>query len=79
MDNQQGPTVHHLELCSTSTWQPEWEESLGENGYMYMYGWIPLLSTWNYHNIVNRLYSNKKLKKEKAILDHAMTFIMDTS
>ena len=24
-------------------------------GYMYMYGWIPLLSTWNYQNIVNRL------------------------
>ena len=26
---------------------------LGENGYMYMYGWVPLLSTWNYHNIAN--------------------------
>ena len=25
---------------------------LGENGYMYMYGWIPLLLTWNYYNIV---------------------------
>ena len=25
---------------------------LGENGYMYMYGWIPLLFTWNYYNIV---------------------------
>ena len=23
-----------------------------------MYDWIPLLSTWNYHNIVNWLYSN---------------------
>ena len=21
-------------------WQPGWEESLGENGYMYMYGWV---------------------------------------
>ena len=52
----------------------------GEFGeYMYMYGWIPLLSTWNYHNIVNWLYSNKKLKKEKAILDHTVTFIMDTT
>ena len=28
---------------------------LGENGYMYMYGWVTLLSTWNYHNIVNWL------------------------
>ena len=38
-------------------WQPGWEESLGENGYMYMYGWVSLLSTWNYHDIVNWLYS----------------------
>ena len=22
-------------------WQPEWEESLGENGYTYMYGKSP--------------------------------------
>ena len=27
-----------------------------------MYGWVPLLSTWNHHNIVNRLYVNKKFK-----------------
>ena len=32
-----------------------WEQSLGENGYVYMYGWVSLLSTWNYHNIVNHL------------------------
>ena len=31
-----------------------------KNGYMYMYGWVPLLSTWNYPNIVNWLYSNIK-------------------
>ena len=24
------------------TWQLGWEESLGENGYMYMYGWVSL-------------------------------------
>ena len=36
-------------------WQPGWEGSLEENGYMYMYGWAPLLSTWNYHNIANWL------------------------
>ena len=28
------------------------EGSLGENDYMHMYGWIPLLFTWKYHNIV---------------------------
>ena len=27
-----------------------------------MYGWIPLLFTWGYHNTVNRLCSNIKLK-----------------
>ena len=30
---------------------------------MHMYNWITLLYTWNYHNIVNQLYSNKKFKK----------------
>ena len=47
--------------------QPEKEGSLGENGYMYMYGWVPSLFTWNYHNIVNQLHpkQNKKLKKKK--------------
>ena len=34
--------------------------SLGENGYMYVYDWAPWLFTWNYHNIVNWLYSNTK-------------------
>ena len=43
-------------------WQPGWERSLGENGYMYIYGWVPSLFTWNYHNIVNQLYPNTKLK-----------------
>ena len=33
-------------------WQPGWDGSLGDNGYMYMYGWVPLLFTWNYHNVV---------------------------
>ena len=36
-------------------WQLGWEGSLGEIVYMYMYGWVSLLSTWNYHNIVNHL------------------------
>ena len=30
-------------------WQSGCERSLAENGYMYMYGWIPSLSTWNCH------------------------------
>ena len=32
-----------------------WEGSLGENGYMCMYDWVPSLFTWNYHNVVNWL------------------------
>ena len=49
-------------------WQPWCQGNLGENGYMCMYCWVPLLSTWNYHYIVNWLYSstNKKLKKKKS-------------
>ena len=35
--------------------KPGREESLGENGSMYMHVWVPLLSIWNYHNIVNLL------------------------
>ena len=48
---------------------------LGENGYMYMYGWVPSPSTWNYHNIVNPntkcfWYLNKlKEKKEKKLIN----------
>ena len=42
-------------------WQPGWQGSLGESGYMYMYGWVPLLPTWNYHNTVNWLSSNTNL------------------
>ena len=40
-------------------WQPGWEGSLGENGYIYMYGWVPLLL------IGYSPKQNKKLKKKK--------------
>ena len=43
-------------------WQPWGEGSLGENGHMYVCGWVPLLFTWNHHNIVNWLYPNTKSK-----------------
>ena len=51
--------------------QPECEGSLGENGYMYMYGQLPLLFSLNYHNIENWLYPNTKL--EKAMAPHSST------
>ena len=34
-----------------------WGE-FGENEYMYTQ--VPLLSAWNYHNIVNQLHFNRK-------------------
>ena len=60
-------------------WQPGWEGSLGENGYLYMYGWIPLLSTWNYHSIVNQLYPNikqKSLIKKKKDHERDICFLL---
>ena len=33
----------------------------GGDAYMYLYGWVPLLSTWNYHNIVNQPWKVKVL------------------
>ena len=39
-------------------WQPGWEGSLGEKGYMCMYGRVPSLFTWNYQNIVNQYNIN---------------------
>ena len=38
---------------------------LGENGCMYVYGWVPSLFTWDYHNIVNQVYSDTKEKVQK--------------
>ena len=42
--------------CYVTAWM---EGSLGKNGYMYICGWVPLLSTWNYHNIANQLWKVK--------------------
>ena len=44
-----------------STWNsiqcyvPAWMRGGFENEYVYVYGWVPSLLTWNYHNIVNQL------------------------
>ena len=44
--------------CYVAIWMGR--ELRGEWIHVYIYGWVPLLSTWNYHNIVNWLYSSKK-------------------
>ena len=49
-------------------WQPGWEGGSGERGYMY--AWVPLLSTWNYHKIVNQLHSRIKIKSFKKKSSH---------
>ena len=38
-----------------------------------MYVWVPLLFTWNYHNIVNRLYIHKKKKIQQKKIRHSLT------
>ena len=46
MDNQQGPTVQHGELCSMLCCRLDGRRVWGrDNGYVFMYGWIPLLCT----------------------------------
>ena len=59
IEQERGPTVQHREFCSILCGSLDGSGVL-ENGYMYMYGWVHFLSTWNYHNNVNQLYSNIK-------------------
>ena len=56
VDSQQG-SVYSTETskCYVAAWVGG---VLGENGYICMYGWVPLLVTGNYHNIAKWLYSN---------------------
>ena len=60
MDNQQGPTVIAHGTVLSAMWPPGWKGSLGENGSMYVYSSVPLLFTWNYHNIFHQLDPNTK-------------------
>ena len=45
-------STRNSDQCCVAAWTGG---SLGENGYMYMHGWVPSLFTWNYHHIVNQL------------------------
>ena len=47
MDNQQVLLYIAYGTLINVTWQLGWEGSLGENGYMYMDGWVSQLFTWN--------------------------------
>ena len=52
------------------TWSPDLQanslqsEPPGKSEYMYEYNWLTLLCSGNKYNIVNKLYSNKILKKQ---------------
>ena len=37
----------------SAVWQQGWEGGRGKKGHMYIYGCVPLLSTWNHHSIGN--------------------------
>ena len=50
-------------------WQPGWKWGLGEDGFMYMCGWIPSLFMWNYHNTVNWLWT-----RNWKLLSHVQLF-----
>ena len=45
VDNQQRPPGAAQGTLHSVTWQPRREGSLGQNGRMYRYGLVPLLST----------------------------------
>ena len=44
---------------------------------LYMYGWVPLLFSWNYHNIVNQLYPIQNKKVFLKILKTIMSYRLD--
>ena len=53
---QQGPTAWHSELCSMLHGSLDGRGLRGRmDTCMYMYGWVPLPSTWNQHNLVKQL------------------------
>ena len=62
IDYQPGPTYFIVqEMLLNILWHLGWEGIWGENGYVNMNGWAPLLSTWNYHIwLYNQLYFNIK-------------------
>ena len=66
MDNKRGPAVSSGKAaqCQAAAWMG------GEFGgkWIHVYAWLsPFTVNWNYHNIANFLYLNKKLKMLKNI------------
>ena len=71
--NQQGPT-HFIAQGTLLNimWQPRWEGSLGENGYMYMYGWVPCCSPKTITLLISYTpIQNKKFKRKNVPCSHS--------
>ena len=47
-------------------WQPRWEGRLGEDGYIYVFGWVGSLFPWTITTLLltYTLIQNKKFKKK---------------
>ena len=60
---QQGPVVYHRGLYPVSC-DSLCGERVRDNGYVYMYDWVTVLYSRNYHSILNN-YTSIKLKKIK--------------
>jgi len=58
MDNQRGPAVSHRELCSMLCDSLDRKGVWGRMGTCHAHGWVPSLSTWNYHHTVHQLWSD---------------------
>ena len=59
------PTKRNSKYSKLSVYVPAWMESNFESEWIHAYGWVPSPCTRNYHNIVNQLYPNIKLKVKK--------------
>ena len=49
------------------TWQLGWKGDLGENGCMYIYGWILSLFAWNYHKIIYNIVVVQLLSRVRLL------------
>ena len=59
------PTKRNSKYSKLSVYRPAWMESKFESEWIHVYGWVSSLCTRNYHNIVNHLYPNIKIKVKK--------------
>ena len=51
--------------CYVAVWM---EGVLGEHGYVYTYGWVPLLVTWNDNNIISQLCCCESLSHDQLFV-----------